>query len=111
MNRRSIGACFIGIAAFLYGVRYLTAAIFASNVQGWSRETFRAMLEYVGNGPVIASVIALVVGIGYLAAAEFEPFMKRNAEQIKRDWNEFPFVEQIKKNWNEFPASEEKDKR
>jgi hypothetical protein len=90
MNRRAVGVTLIGIAAFLYGVRYLTAAIFATNAPGWNRDLFQSMLESVGKGPVAASTVALIAGIGYLLFAEFESVIKRNIEAMKKNWQDFP---------------------
>lgn len=96
MSRRSVGVALIGIAAFLYGIRYLAAAIFGSNLSSWSSELFRSMLSYVGNGPVIASWVALIAGVGYLLAAESERKqslrlgnkLEQNLEQIKENWRQ-----------------------
>ncbi|MBN2984497.1 hypothetical protein [Cohnella algarum] len=87
MQRRTAGVVFICIAAFLYGIRYISAAIFGSNASSWSYELFRAMLGYIGNGPLIASIASLIVGIAYLVASE-KDWLKKNAEQIKENWNE-----------------------
>lgn len=64
MHRRSVGALFIVIAAFLYAVRYLAAAIYGSNMSSWNKELFDHLLSYVGSGPLILSWIALIVGLG-----------------------------------------------
>ncbi|KIL36308.1 hypothetical protein SD71_08545 [Cohnella kolymensis] len=89
MQRRTVGMLFICIAAFLYGVRYITAAIFGSNVSSWDSSLFKAMLNYIGNGPLILSVLSLIAGILYLIVAEFGESLKGSFEQIKRNWNEF----------------------
>ncbi|KJS03722.1 MAG: DNA helicase [Peptococcaceae bacterium BRH_c4a] len=70
MSRRTVGVTLISIAAFLYGVRYLSAAIFGSGVSSWNRDLFESMLEYVGHGLSIWAVVALVVGVAYLVWAE-----------------------------------------
>lgn len=96
MSKRSVGVSLISIAAFLYGIRYVAAAIFGSGVSSWSSELFRSMLNYVGNGPVIASWIALIAGVGYLLSAEFgrkpEALLGQkfgeNIEQIKENWKQ-----------------------
>ncbi len=90
MNRRAVGVALIGIAAFLYGVKYVTAAIFATNAPGWNSDLFRSMMENVGSGPTAASAVALIAGIGYLLFAEFESLIKRNIEAIKKNWQDFP---------------------
>ena len=70
MNRRGTGAIFCLIAALLFSVRYVSAAIFGSGVVSWDAELFRFMLSYIGSGPIIASVISLIIGIFYLIWAE-----------------------------------------
>lgn len=89
MQRRTVGMMFICIAAFLYGVRYIAAAIFGSNVSSWSSPLFKEMLNYVGKGPVIFSVLSLIVGILYLIVSEFGESIKGSFKQIKNNWNEF----------------------
>ena len=66
MNNKGIGAIFCLISAILMAARYLAAAIFMSSTQSWSNELFTAGLEYVGSPLLIASIIALIVGIGFL---------------------------------------------
>jgi len=70
MGRRAAGVGFCFIAAFLYSVRYITAAIFGSGVSSWNAELFDAMLQYVGNSLTTLSIVALAVGIVYLVLAE-----------------------------------------
>lgn len=88
MQRRTVGVILIGISAFLYGVRYVSAAIFGSNVTSWNRELFQSMLEHVGNGPLILSWIALIAGIGYLISAEFKTSIADHVKLLKDNWNE-----------------------
>ncbi|SDW43925.1 hypothetical protein [Paenibacillus sp. CF384] len=89
MNRRSVGIILICIAAFLYGIWYVTAAIFGSNVTSWNSDLFDAMLDYVGNGPLVMSRFAFIAGICYLVAAEFERPLSKLMNQIKTNWREF----------------------
>lgn len=72
INRRFAGVVFCFMAAFLFSMRYISAAIFGSNVSSWSSELFGNMLKYTGNGLTVASVIALVVGVIYLILSEIE---------------------------------------
>jgi len=89
MQRRTVGILFICIAAFLYGIRYLSAAIFGSNVSSWNGSLFEEMLNYIGIGPTIFSLLSLIVGIMYLIIAEFSHSLKGSLKQIKRNWDEF----------------------
>lgn len=72
MSRRGAGVAFCAIAAFLFGVRYLAAAIFGSGVRGWNADLFDAMLQYVGAVPLVLSLVSLVAGLFYLVWAELE---------------------------------------
>ena len=78
MNHRGAGVAFCSISAFLFGVRYISAAIFGSGVSSWDVFLFRAMLEYVGNGLTVASIISLLIGVAYLVCAEIKG---KNAEK------------------------------
>ena len=70
MNRRGTGVIFCLIAAVLFSTRYISAAIFGSGVLSWGSDLFDSMLQYVGSALTVLSVIALIVGIIYLVAAE-----------------------------------------
>jgi hypothetical protein len=72
MNRRAAGVAFVAIAAFLFAARYVTAAIFGSGVNSWSRELFHGMLQYTGSALLVVSIIALIVGIIYLIVGELQ---------------------------------------
>ena len=72
MSRRTTGVTLLAVAALLYSTRYLAAAIFGSGISSWDADLFRAMLQYVGQGPVTWSLAALVTGILYLVWAEVE---------------------------------------
>ncbi|MNJ53185.1 hypothetical protein [Paenibacillus fonticola] len=94
MHRRTTGMLLIIIAAFLYGIRYLAAAIYGSNSSTWSAELFNEMLNYVGKGPMILSTSALILGVAYMLVAELEgTSMRKQIEQIKSNWNEFDLYE------------------
>lgn len=84
MGRRATGMVFIGIAAFLYAVRYVSAAIYGSGTQGWSREMFSYLLDYVGTAPKTLSILALIVGILYLLWAEIGRTPMLSKETIRR---------------------------
>jgi hypothetical protein len=72
MNRRGTGVLFCGIAALLFAARYISAAIFGSGVSFWDARLFNHMLDYMGNGLIIGSVISLLVGVAYLIWAEIK---------------------------------------
>ncbi|RJE90266.1 hypothetical protein D3P07_08655 [Paenibacillus sp. 1011MAR3C5] len=85
MHRRTVGVVFIIIAAFLYGVRYLSAAIYGSNISAWSKERFANLLTYVGGGPLVLSWIALIVGIG-LFLPDVRKVIKKQLNVIEENW-------------------------
>ncbi|WP_139209433.1 hypothetical protein [Paenibacillus sp. OK003] len=51
MSRRTTGTLLLVIAALLYSVRYLSAAIFGSGVTSWDSDLFQGMLNYIGTAP------------------------------------------------------------
>jgi len=77
MSRRAAGIVLVACAALLEAARYLTAAVFGSNVSGWDADLFQAMLQYVGSGLVLWSRVLLIVGIVYLVWAEVQTFFAR----------------------------------
>lgn len=72
MSKRSAGVILISISAFLFGIRYISAAIFGSNVSSWDEMLFSNMLSYVGSAPLRLSVCSLILGVIYLVWAEIE---------------------------------------
>jgi arginine exporter protein ArgO len=77
MSRRTTGVFFILISAILYSTRYISAAIFGSNLASTSKDLFNAMLQYVGNGLSAWAVVALIVGIIFLVWAEIETLREK----------------------------------
>ena len=62
MNNKGVGAIFCLIAAILFGVRYVAAAIYVSSAATISAEIFGVALTSVGPALLIAAVAALVIG-------------------------------------------------
>lgn len=77
LTRRGVGLGFIAIAAFLYSVRFVCAAIFGSGASSWDAEFFRALYAYVGSGLTTAAVVALVAGIAFIVFGELTEGRKR----------------------------------
>ncbi|GEA14766.1 hypothetical protein E308F_10080 [Moorella sp. E308F] len=77
MSKRTAGISLLAIAAFLHGIHYLAAAIFASGVSSWSKDLFRSMLGYTAPGLAGWAKIALAVGIIYLFWAEVEAWRQK----------------------------------
>jgi hypothetical protein len=74
MNRRGTGVSLLAIAAILFSTKYISAAIYGSNVEAWKIETFEDQLNNMGNFLDYLSFLSLVLGVGYLIIAE----IKRN---------------------------------
>lgn len=89
MNRRSMGVVFICIAAFLYSVRYICAAIWVSGTNGWGWPHFKEALHNLGSGLLLFSIISLIIGVIYLAISEFENNLKNTFKEIKKNWNDY----------------------
>jgi len=79
MSRRTTGNALLVIAALLYSMRYLSAAIFGSGVASWNKQIFNSMLSSVGSELVTLSTIALIAGILFLVWAELEALGKSKA--------------------------------
>ncbi len=67
MNNKGVGAVFCLMSAILMSARYISAAVFMSNVTSWNAELFRAGLDYVGAPLAIASIASLAVGVAFIA--------------------------------------------
>ena len=80
MNNKGVGAVFCLIAAVLTAARYLTAAVFMSNVSSWSAELFQRGLEYVGSPLTIMAVVSLIVGIVFLVLG-----IRQDLRESKKD--------------------------
>ena len=66
MNNKGIGAVFCLIAAILMSARYISAAVFMSNVNSWDSTLFQPGLRYIGPTLKITSIISLVAGVVFL---------------------------------------------
>lgn len=66
MNNKGVGAVFCLISALLMSARYLSAAIFMSSAGSWSADMFSSALSYVGAPLLVFSILALIVGVGFL---------------------------------------------
>ena len=69
MSRRASGTVFCAISAFLLASCYLCTAIQCAGKTSWSSQHFRDCLR-VTDSLQFLGVVALVVGILYLIAAE-----------------------------------------
>ncbi|MBT2761888.1 hypothetical protein [Paenibacillus sp. ISL-20] len=81
MSKRAAGVGMLLIAALLYSARYLTAGFFGSGVKSWDSNLFNAILQSVGDEPLLISRIALVVGIIYIVWSEIESILGKDKKQ------------------------------
>ena len=66
MNFKGVGAIFCLIATILTGIQYIAAAVFAAGSSTISAEIFEIALASVGTAPLIAAIVALVIGVCFL---------------------------------------------
>lgn len=85
MNNKTMGIIFIFISAFLYGIRYLTAAI-AGIYNPWM---FEDLLSEYGKGPWIFSIISLILGILCFIVPIIRKWLEDDLNKIKHNWEEF----------------------
>jgi hypothetical protein len=74
MSHRATGTAFCAIAGLLYGLRYIVAVLYAqgTNFNEYSSDIFQRWMNYVGSDLWNWAALALVVGIVYLALAEWQ---------------------------------------
>ncbi|RAR45069.1 hypothetical protein [Paenibacillus sp. MDMC362] len=94
MNNKTMGIIFICISAFLYGIRYLTAAI-AGIYTPW---TFADLLSEIGKGPLIFSIISLILGILCIMVPIIRKWLAEDLKQIKDNWEELDQPDNADKN-------------
>lgn len=70
MTRRTAGVHLIGIGAFLYATRYISAAIWGSGYASWSAQLYSGLLGYVDQGLTTWSIISIVGGMVFLVWGE-----------------------------------------
>ena len=85
MSRRAAGIVLLVCAAGMDAARYLTAAVFGSNVSSWNAELFQALLQYVGGGLVVWRWVLMIAGIVFLVWAEVQAFHQRSRKQDNLD--------------------------
>ncbi|GIP27143.1 hypothetical protein J23TS9_22730 [Paenibacillus sp. J23TS9] len=88
MNRRGAGVAFVAIAAFLFGIRYLTAVMLLPANSGWSWDYYHEILAKSGGPLLTLSILSLVVGIIYLVLADFKKSLLKYSDQVKENWNQ-----------------------
>lgn len=66
MNNKGVGVIFCLISAILVSEKYISAAMFMSNVTSWDATLFKSGLEYVGPFLSIEAILAMIIGILFL---------------------------------------------
>ncbi len=80
MKYDSIGATFFAIAAFLYAMCYIAAALFMGpGLTNWDFSLFEAAYGYIGNGLTNWALMALVAGLVCLAVGIVKDFRASKA--------------------------------
>jgi hypothetical protein len=77
MKRRTTGCAFVAIAAYLYAVRFLAAAIYVSNMQSHGSDMFQRSMSYVGSDLHLWAFAALIIGVLYLVLDEWNDFKRQ----------------------------------
>lgn len=76
MNNKLIGVIFCCISAILMCTRYLSVAIFMSGASIWDEQLLSAVKSEVVPPLFLASFVALIVGILFLAYGLYQEFKK-----------------------------------
>lgn len=77
MNNKGIGTVFCLISAILISAKYISAAIFMSNITSWDEDLFASGLENVGPLLSDASLVALIIGILFLGYGIYQDIKKK----------------------------------
>jgi hypothetical protein len=79
-----VGSMLIFTSAFLYAVRYITAAIFmGAGLKNWSTDLFHAAYGYVGNELTMWSRLALIGGLGLIVVGAVVDLRRKGAQHNK----------------------------
>ncbi len=72
MSRQAIGICLLAVSAFLFGVKYLTAAVFSVGraLQGVGATQLSDWFSNIGILPTALAAISMCVGLGFLVWGE-----------------------------------------
>lgn len=66
MNNKGVGVIFCLISAILVSEKYISAAMFMSNLATQDASLFKNGLEYVGPFLSIEAILAMIIGILFL---------------------------------------------
>lgn len=66
MSNKGVGVIFCLISTILFSAKYISAAIFMSNIATKDASMFKKGLEYVGPFLSIEAILAMIIGILFL---------------------------------------------
>ena len=66
MNNKGVGVIFFLISAILVSAKYISAAMFMSNIATKDASLFKKGLVYVGPFLSIEAILAMIIGILFL---------------------------------------------
>lgn len=66
MNNKGVGVTFCLISAILVSTKYISVAMFMSNLATKDTSLFKKGLEYVGPFLSIEAILAMIIGILFL---------------------------------------------
>ena len=84
----TIGCFFIAIAAFLYAVKHITAAIMTAPINSPEVNYFGGGYQSIGFGITFWMVVSLIVGIVFLASGILPAFRKMAASKQRLSSNQ-----------------------
>lgn len=84
MNKIKIGIYFFIITSILYATRFICGAIGGIGGTEWGKDEFARQLSYVPNGLMIATIIALILGIVFFVW-EFLDSLQKNSSVYNND--------------------------
>ena len=84
MNKIKIGIYFFIITSILYATRFICGAIGGIGGTEWGKDEFARQLSYLPNGLMIATIIALILGIVFFVW-EFLDSLQKNSSVYNND--------------------------
>ena len=81
MNHFKISSFFIGIAAFLYATKHITAAIISSNMNTERANYYDGAYDAVGFGITFWTIFSLIIGVVFFALAIRKYFVKTTKQK------------------------------
>lgn len=77
MNKTNIGISFLLMATILYATQFICGAFGSIGALDWHKEAFTRYMSYVPEGLIIATIIALILGISFFVWGLIEAFQRK----------------------------------